>query len=510
MNRTFLILLTLLLTTTIALAEETNSSALARVADSRSYASALRRLPWLNPANRIFRYDYSLTTVAIGAATMPSTADRIPQLGNGEKHFGFEASSQIRLDNNSVVYGNAAYTNGKRYGVRWNETSDFQLLYPFVMADSIGGTLRYEQYELGGGYAAHKGRWSYGASMSYRARSEYRTKDPRPKNMVADLLAKVSAGFNIGKKMLSVSAHAGKYKQTNEVAFFNELGASKEYHLLGLGSEFIRFSGTSNNVYFKGNNFGGSIDWLPTGKYGLSVSARINRFAFDKILPEFNRLIVNNLHRTTYSVEIAWDRPINDAGFAGVRLGGEYANRAGKNYLFGDAAANAYPRIGEVTAYRSQSSSVEATAFYETRSEAHLQWGISPTVGYASHNIRQKIAGNLFEYAMLQTGISGRVAHRSRMGLAQLNAGISYSPNLSGEIRLSEGSDMASQSLREALETAHRYLTSDMTEFRIAPRYDYAIASGRNTIFMEFAWEHGLFLSRKHHNNYELSIGITL
>lgn len=93
-----------------------------------------------SPAMRNYLHTPSISEFSVYATTEPAAAARIPQLGRGGKQFGMEASSFQQLGANSVVWGKASYQNGKKYDVTWNETSDFLLLYPYVMGDAKGAT----------------------------------------------------------------------------------------------------------------------------------------------------------------------------------------------------------------------------------------------------------------------------------------------------------------------------------------------------------------------------------
>lgn len=61
----------------------------------------------------------------------------------------------VSAQKDAVIWGRAAYKNGWRYDVVWNETSDFR---DFILRDgrpTVGGDLQYEQYELSGGYSVN-------------------------------------------------------------------------------------------------------------------------------------------------------------------------------------------------------------------------------------------------------------------------------------------------------------------------------------------------------------------
>jgi len=77
----------------------------------------------------------------------------LPQNGDGLSQGEFFANSLVRLDSISAVTGNVSYHRGVRRNVLWNETSDFEILYPYVAADSVGGDMQKEQYSFMGAYA---------------------------------------------------------------------------------------------------------------------------------------------------------------------------------------------------------------------------------------------------------------------------------------------------------------------------------------------------------------------
>ena len=119
---------------------------------------------------------------------------------------------------NRKLWGQAYYRNGVKRNVVWNETSDYDWVYPYVLGDSVGGDLRCEEYYFAGGYAREYARVTWGGTLDYRAAVEFRNIDPRPKNVVGELNA--SLGISLRTKThygIGISAFATKYKQSNEI-----------------------------------------------------------------------------------------------------------------------------------------------------------------------------------------------------------------------------------------------------------------------------------------------------
>ena len=111
---------------------------------------------------------------------------------------------------------------GNRRNVRWNSTADYLLLYPYIVADSVGGDLTTEEYAFGGGYARRIGRFDIALRGDYRAAQEYRQVDPRPHNVVSDFTVRLGAGMELGRSVLILDLRGRLYKQNSRISFFNE------------------------------------------------------------------------------------------------------------------------------------------------------------------------------------------------------------------------------------------------------------------------------------------------
>lgn len=73
---------------------------------------------------------------------------------------------------------------GKQYQVSWNSSSDYDLLNPYILADTLGGDTHCERYGFQGGYAVSKGKFQLGIEAIFRAEHEYRNVDPRMRGIV--------------------------------------------------------------------------------------------------------------------------------------------------------------------------------------------------------------------------------------------------------------------------------------------------------------------------------------
>ena len=67
--------------------------------------------------------------------------------------FSAKTTSFFPYDSTRTLWGNASYKNQELRKVRWNESVDSDLLYPYFTADAVGGDLHSEQYAFMGGFA---------------------------------------------------------------------------------------------------------------------------------------------------------------------------------------------------------------------------------------------------------------------------------------------------------------------------------------------------------------------
>lgn len=84
------------------------------------------------------------------------------------------------LGENSKTWGNAYFKKGKREKVEWNETSDYLMVYPYVVADSVGGDMDFEEYYFAGDTRRNI-NVSLGGICQLRALIEYRENRSPPR-----------------------------------------------------------------------------------------------------------------------------------------------------------------------------------------------------------------------------------------------------------------------------------------------------------------------------------------
>jgi len=134
---------------------------------------------WKNPA-LMKQYPYtSYTELSASHHTTQAEELYLVQDGDQSKLKRFLVHSYIK-DLNKYYYGKASYSKGLKANQNWISSSDYALIQPYFVADTIGGDLHTEQYLFSGGYAYSSGKTTIGIHGKYTADTQFRKRDPRP------------------------------------------------------------------------------------------------------------------------------------------------------------------------------------------------------------------------------------------------------------------------------------------------------------------------------------------
>lgn len=259
--------------------------------------------------------------------------------------FSVQAASVHDIDSVSRVFGVASYSWQQSHGNRFVENADYDLLYPYLTVDTVGGGLRSETYFFRGGYRMRKNHIAWYAALQFRALQSYRAVDPRPKNKVADLRVDAGIGY-VGKRFTWMAfAEGGRYKQNNEIKFYSELGESQIYHLIAPGSAYTRFSGSKKESYYHGFTAGAGIAMLPLHGGWLAMATyrhlSVTKELHDNTFIPIGRIRTHTIDATVGYTAEAWQAVLQ----AGTQL------RRGQQYIYGEAVNNTYTLLTTANNY---------------------------------------------------------------------------------------------------------------------------------------------------------------
>lgn len=443
-----------------------------------------------NAAMRYRQYPFSLTTTSLNHYYDQRGDATLVQEGTASRNTSLEVESFVQLSNKSRAFGQASYRNGRREDVRWNENSDFSLIYPYVTGDSIGGFMKEEEYRFMGGYAHRLGAWTLGGQLAYRASIAYRDKDPRPRNVVSDLEASMALARLLNRSYtIGTSVHARKYTQDSSISFLADKGATSVSQMLGMGVEYIRFAGTQTSTRHAGTGMGGSVDLSPTQGNGFSASLRGDYFHFVKELNSLNYAPMVEATETTMAVDLAWTKQTR-AWYRGLKIQGVKKTRNGTENIFGDASGNVYPQISSVQQYRSTAAQLTLSGMVGQPiglSQRTHGWVLLPQVGYESISSEHKEAARRFEASHLRATIELQWHWQLSKLLFTTGGGTEYLKKLRTDGLLPGITSNSSSG--KALLSNIQYLSDSHVTARLFVRADYELTR-RYALFLSAAYRY--------------------
>lgn len=463
---------------------------------------------WKNPSMNYYHQDFSMTTLGFDGMYEHKGKASLVQEGTGYKGGEVNASSFIKLSENNKVFGTASYSNGRYDNVRWNENSDFSVVYPYVTGDSIGGYLKNENYKFAGGYAHEWKEWTLGAQFAYRATLAYRDKDPRPRNIISDLSFSISAAHTLGGSYLvGLALNVRKYSQKSDIKFLADKGSTSVYQMLGLGVEYVRFAGTQTSSNYRGKGIGGSLDLLPKKGDGVSATLTFDYFTLTKELTSLNNAPINEIADFKLGSEIVWTYPTINKWKYGIKLNADFSLRNGTENIFGDPTGNVYPIFSSVDQYKNMNTQAVLTGLIENVAlkKHYYSWSLMPYIGYKWLKPEYKGNNRFVDISSLTVGIQTRSIWKWNKTLLTVGLDGGYTSNLKTSYSL-PGLD-TTKSLGTDLMANINYLGDNYASMALSLRGDYSITS-RHAVFLSGRWLYQSYKVCGSANFGELSFGL--
>ncbi|MEC3879694.1 DUF6850 family outer membrane beta-barrel protein [Parapedobacter sp. 10938] len=350
-----------------------------RVRTEQSVVVRLVDQHYRSPSLKRFLRSWDVSTIDAGHRY--ESSDRyIYQEGSGYRQLGVSAAS-LRHVAKGTLWGDAQYQNKRTFGVNYNESLDYEIIAPYVMADTVGGSLQTERYAFRGGYAWQHGRWGYGAEAGFRGDQGYRDRDPRLNAVVADIDATLAASVAISSRyQLATSLGGSRYRQVNHLDFVSEVGTPLVYHDAGLGVFNTLLAGTRTDAYYTGYSWAPTVYLAPTSRQGWMADIGYRRFSMDKELSNILDPIAK-ISAGTWSGAIGYATEWgNKRLYAGAQ--GQLQQRNGYEARFNNRdAETGMTKIDEALRYVHDHYALALNAAFE-REGPSLRWAIAGTGGY--------------------------------------------------------------------------------------------------------------------------------
>lgn len=468
-----------------------------------SLLKSARLLKFDNPALMTERYDSALTLVA-GTYEYARNGRYIMQQGNGHSTESFNAESYTRLGPRSVVWGNALYSNGRTTRVGWNETSDFELVYPYVTADTIGGAMQSETYYFQGGYAHSLDRLSYGVRMAYRSVSAYRTKDPRPKNDVgmvnaaAGLAWRFMPGRTVGAYFL-----AEKYSQNQSITFMNPRGTVMIYHMTGLATDYVRFGGNNSTTVYNGHTLAAGLTLASTRGTGPEGSIGIERYTLQKRVVLTNTYLpLNDISQTTFSAEGTWTTAHSRA-----RLRASSRNRTGRERIYDDGTHN-YHEIASSEPFRNKVFTLTGEWAFEQSLGGDAVLGVRPVVTYVSDLTTYVIPRRRMDVKTLLSQLDIHFARQWYKFLLDAGTTLYAETNLRGVLDMDETTQFPHG--LEAVNHNYEALTAGGGGIKLYVSLHVGCRGALQSVFIRPEFEYSFYNKSMRNRKFMVALGITI
>lgn len=233
--------------------------------DSVRIETARWESPW-RTFNNSFEYNPASTFLVpvknytrVGTSYSNSNADNgmyLIQEGNAASALKLHTES-FQVDSTFRFFGKAYFLTDEKRNVGWRDAEDYELLSPYLVADSIGGTYKRESYFLSGGASVSRGNYEFGLRGSYQGGVSYRQVDPRPRNTVSVIRINPGISYTFGKWNVGWFGEYERYRQNVDIQVEKEGRKIYFYLMQGFGIYNRQFSGLDDNFsrIYKGNQY---------------------------------------------------------------------------------------------------------------------------------------------------------------------------------------------------------------------------------------------------------------
>lgn len=275
--------------------------------------------------------------VALQDAGGKMKGDFIPMDGNRFEDYSVVANGVMRGEK-SLLYGKASFTAGNHRNIGWNAQRSPMTYWPYVVADSTGGNVSYETYNLLCAYSFRLNRHvDLGFSGEYKGDFAFRKTDPRIENVTSWLTFKGGMSYLLGGgHRIAVDVDYQLHRQHTDIKHFRSGQFAGFFMEYGFGMYDYIHSPIYNSMKHQQHqhSFGANVIFSSNANRPLRATARLG-YGFDGMNTEENIHKLNlyraMTNRLKADASLLWNNPC-----WGVSLTGhwEMAQRKGREYVF--------------------------------------------------------------------------------------------------------------------------------------------------------------------------------
>lgn len=430
---------------------------------------------YASPALRPFYRSYNYALLAANLEKLDKDL-YIQQEGSGYHTLKINSESFIKNITGISLWGKAFYNNEKIKRVNFNETLNYQYVYPYVMADTVGGDLNAETYYFGGGLSKKIGALRYGFQGSFKGIQSFRNKDPRPKNISSDVNFSLSVAKELPReRAVSLDLTLQKYNQNNGLTFVRELGFPLVYHDAGLGVYNEILAGTRLQAYYKAFGIGTQLNFVPTNLNGFSAQVGYTKFGLSKelssVVDDVSEVKEDNIH-----LALAYHLQLQKQSFI-VKLKGSFIKRDGIEATFANIGGTSPYKVTEETRYINEKTNMQLQATYGNTAKK-LNWFIGVDGSFTNSNENYILPDRFINYQSLNLGTFVSALRPVGKSILNLELRANYLQILNSDY--SFDNVRTNSGIYSMLNSNYNYLSSGMFLISAAARADLPLTEKIN------------------------------
>ncbi len=336
-----------------------------------------------NPANMKDYGRYKVSEVKATYFKKEDEANRI-QTPSDESSFGVLASSFFPTDSTTTLWGSAEYLNSNQKNIVWNESIDYELIYPYVTADSVGGNFKNENYSFLGGYSKSFKKIDFGIEVYYNARLASRAVDPRVRNISSDIHIKTGVAFkSILESTIGFYGAYQKYTQSNSVEFLSQISRPIVYHLNGLGYFNNVLIGSNLEAFYDGEGFGLGMQFSPLKSKDIWLTIDFKKITIGKFLVDTISTQISNLENNDLEISLTKLFTSKEDVF-GVKLNYSYNTKKGLESVISSRSGLGLVVLAQNENYSLRNTVFQLSGVFQRDNQSSL-FRLAPYVAYRKY-----------------------------------------------------------------------------------------------------------------------------
>lgn len=435
-----------------------------------------------NPSTAAKRCDSSLSSIVVSYNAHNNDELGLYQSGRGYNHIRLDANS-FQKHHSHQLWGRAYYQKGVKKSIKWMSSSDWQEIYPYFTADTVGGNMKSEVYFFAGGI--NRNTWkggSIGVQASYRALHEFRDIDPRPRNVVSDFRGSLGVSQLISDLyLISISGQYDVYKQRGyKVEFANELGGTQQMSMKGLGEITKRFSGANGSLYYRKSGYGGTIEFTPKERTGIYGSLGYMMHQLERVITENNHAPTNKYLQKTITASFGYLQGRSRQLTWGWVNHYSYSYKKGFDNIIGDSGSGELLVLETQPIFYQQKWEDKVTVSQEQHWTHDIKFQTDLTAYASEEHIANIYPEEKVHLARIGGAVSGTVSKRWEKSLLSFNVSIDYDANIDGSFdynrdRYTKRKELTKPNpdeyISEYLDHTFAFLQSNKLKLSVTPSY---------------------------------------